>query len=248
MLHNSLHYFKSKPCWILCTPRTGSTYLSNLLNNLNVFPSYESLCPSMVEALIDSLGAESKNKTFGEWLRFYTSEQLLKSPPFFCKSISHHFLDIISDDFKFDIVLPRFKFVVLKRLNLLEQASSIYIAEHLKQWHLRNEGDFQKYIDRKVEINESEIIRFYEEVISISNFWDKYVNDSSYLEVYYEDLQSNPHESIKKIMDFLEIDVCSSSIKNSVLSTNLELVPTNHPSKKEVISFLEGYVRCRKNF
>jgi LPS sulfotransferase NodH len=194
----------------------------------------------MRELQIEHTGVISKNHSFGEWLRFYTSEQIMESPPRFTKALFYQFANIAPKHFSFQTVLPNVRLVVLKRLNLLDHTSSLYLAKKLKKWHLRNEEDLRIYVQQKVEIDELELIKTYEEAISDFNVWDCHIRNVPYLEVYYEDLLSDPLCFMLKILRFLEVDVSTHLAKNSITNTNLELLPTNHPAKCEIVSFLKS--------
>jgi len=194
----------------------------------------------MREIQIEHMGIMSKNHTFGEWLRFYTSEQIVESPPRFTKALFYQFSNIAPKHFSFQTVLPNIRLIVLKRSNLLDHTSSLYLAKKLQRWHLRNEEDLRNYVNTKVEVDESELIKTYEETISHFNVWDSHLKNVTYLEVYYEDLLSDPFGFMKKILIFLEVYASTKLIEESILNTNLELVPTNHPAKYKIISFLEN--------
>lgn len=141
------------PCWILCTPRTGSSYLCEILNNLKYFPTYDSIYPDLFNN--HSIGPLKSDRSFGEWLRLYTLELFQKYPPIYTKAINHQFNRILTLDLTVEI-LPNIKFIILKRRNVINHTSSYYMAKKLNQYHVYNSKMLNQYQKSKTNINTSE--------------------------------------------------------------------------------------------
>lgn len=228
-------------CWILCLPRTGSSYLCELLNNTNVFPIFED------PRLKDNIGPIQKDRAFNEWLRIFSSyHDLCQNPPACCKAIYHQYIEVMGeipsqkrrkpdasylplnknkesfviDKFKLNAIQSLFtniKFIHLKR-NILEQTVSTYFARKTLKYHIYDENHLKKYLNESIEINYKIILEIYDELISLEKSWENlFCRNNKILDVDYEDLTNHPAETLEKILKFLGID--TSTIEESITIT-----------------------------
>ena len=156
-------------CWVVCLPRTGSTFFCDLLNQTGAFPEYND------NRLKDTIGPIQKGRAFNEWLRIFSNyHDLYKNPPSCCKAIYHQYVEVMGeisinkrrkpDDnyqpidphkenfvrakFKLNAVQSLFtkiKFLNLKR-NIYEQTVSTYFARQTQKYHIYNEKDAKNII------------------------------------------------------------------------------------------------------
>lgn len=216
-------------CWILCTPRTGSTYLCELLNNINVFPSF------------DHPEIRNKNKTklmeygqsFNEWCRLYNNfYEFLDHYPLYSKMIYHQYLEVINSvsneekqklgwyarykdnifltkehgDFVKNNILPDIKFIHLKR-DILSQAVSIYFGRYTKKYHIYDDSELNQYLSQDVEVIEDKFLEAYKDAVFFDYCWDDFLTNQDVLNIDYNDLLDNPFNIIEKILKFLDIDI-----------------------------------------
>src|SRR5688572_22853884 len=81
-----------KACWILCTPRTGSSVLCELLNNVGAFPVFRHKNMQTTHR-----GPLEAGQTFNEWPRLYDDLcQFLENPPPYSKMIFHQYVETMA--------------------------------------------------------------------------------------------------------------------------------------------------------
>lgn len=223
------------PCWILCTPRTGSTFLCELLNQLKVFPAFNH--PS-IENHTGNLIA--KEQAFNEWPRLYNElTEFIKFPPPHCKMIYHQYLEVLNSvpnkekqqigwyeknkenqllklqDCEFvKNIFPDIKFILLQR-NPIEQAASLYFARHTKKYHIYNEQELEEYLDIKIEEDQSKLLAAYKDALFFNSCWDGFLKNQQHLKIKYEKLINQTKETLESIMNFLEIQADCENIKTN---------------------------------
>lgn len=225
------------PCWILCLPRSGSTYLSNMLNNLNAFPAFDMIHPQLCHALNNKPGILQKNHAFGEWLRLYTPSLLRQCPPPFTKAIRSQYLSLSLDGSKIASILPGIRFISLKRRDTAKQAVSIYIAHELNQYHVYNQRMLRDYRQKTFVINPRKLIRVYRQVIAAQKTLDIFSTSPTY-EIYYEDILIDPMSSLTNIIKWLGMNPVTTDIDRSINMTKQETIVMDHPSKTECMAIL----------
>lgn len=164
---------KMKPCWILTTPRSGSTYLSRRLNQTGFF-----------------------NPPFAEW---YNSETLfeksyIQNPVAFCKI--HRFqYDEHKPLFPKDVLL-----VHLTRKDLVEATVSQYFAGHTKVWNTTCEDKLLDHANIDVPYDKNVMLRLYFEMAHESKGWIEFLKDKEFLEFDYEDLTNDIDSIVDEIV------------------------------------------------
>lgn len=208
-----------QPCWILCTPRTGSSYLCELLNNSGCFPNFKH------PKLKPHKGPIQQDRAFNEWLRIYRNEkEFEKDPPATCKAIYHQFIEVLTGSIQrrgpgeegylvktpprpkncnpsyLENLIPNIKFIHLTR-GVIEQSVSVYIARKTKKYHIYDKEQLKNYFKQKIEINTRTLLDVYYEVTE----WNKIWADFKGLNVCYEDLMTQPDRSLNLILEYLQI-------------------------------------------
>jgi len=216
------------PLWILCFPRTGSSYLSSLLNNLNLFPTFSELYPCESSVLNNELGPTNKNQAFGEWIRVFGNKHICK----YTKAINHQFSDhFVADEKLIRNFLTDIKFIKLVRQDKIEQSASTYIAKKLNQYHVYNDIMLQEYKNKNFEIDENELIAIHNKIIQEQNFWD-FIDDKNCIKIYYEDFIINEKKVITNILEFVSMEISSDKIYYSINKSKENMKKMNHNLKE----------------
>jgi len=107
-------------------------------------------------------------------------------------------------------LIPNLKYILLKRRNLKEVAVSNFLAEKTNIWQISDipfDGGTTReiYSNINVPIDDSALLNFYNRALDRNYCWDNYLEGSSFLEIFYEDLFSNTSYVIENILDYLEL-------------------------------------------
>ena len=166
-----------KPCWILTTPRSGSTFLSRRLNQTGLF-----------------------NPPFAEWYNSETlfDEFLVKNPVPFCKIHKFQYNEHLPS-------FPKNVFFIhLTRKDLAEATVSQYFAGHTKMWNTTCEKDLSEHANVDVPYNRDTMLRLYFDMIHESKGWVEFLKDKKHLEFDYEDLMTDCSSIVDKIVELTE--------------------------------------------
>lgn len=236
-------------CWILTGLRSGSSYLSYLLNATGKFDPY-----------------------FGEWFNFglwnlyiyfdkkYNYEQLSDKEfryglfktcglPSNAKVHYQHFKDILDNDFAYvESMLPDNKYIYLSREDNYAKAVSAYISVKTDVWHKSSNYELankmivnpqvrdisEPYIE--TDLNKDELLYWYKFVSEETTGWDEFIKDKDYIAVEYGDLINNTHHVVDDILKYLGISLSNAELKNII--DECTLFPSTHPQKQEFIEEL----------
>lgn len=216
--------------WILCNPRTGSSFLCELLNNLNLFQPYNN------ENLTNKKGPLEKGRAFDEWLRLFYKEKLTaENAPKTCKCIFHQYQDTINTKISYlNDIIPNLNIILLKRKNIINHIVSLYCSKIMfktldrnfkesSAYHIYNKEDLIKYQAIKIPINYKYLFECLLEVKSYKNNWDKYLENYPHITIYYEDIIKNKYNEIKNILNYCKLKYKNKDILHSIERT------TNNP-------------------
>jgi LPS sulfotransferase NodH len=218
--------------WIISQQRTGSGYLCELLNNLNLF--------------------EDK---FSEWFyipkeKFVEEEEFSiedvvsccpsKNLPKFCK-IHLETMEFMFGDFNSlkNFLGENSKFIYIYRKNVLDQIASRYISILTNRWRVTNQSEHNEFLHKKIKMNKKILIKCIDYVSKMNQKNDYYIKKINLFNINYENLVGNEFSSIEKILSFLEIDFNFDQIINSIKNTNKIIIKQEHPQKSEVIDFIK---------
>jgi len=189
-----------KPCWIICTPRSGSTYLSSILNNIGMFK------PQFSEYL-----GWKKHK-------FMTPVDLRSAPPF-CKVLhvhlnrifrQHDYLQDVSHTHELQFMQPRvshrhyieeclpgIRFVLLNRKNIVNQAVSYCLtsaisAKHQKSFfQMYSDSTHNEFLKTNVPITDEQLLEHFRVCTAYQHVWDKFIQDAGNVFVLdYEEIEN----------------------------------------------------------
>ena len=214
-----------KPTWILCTYRTGSTYLASSLNSTGLFePNFkEHFKDHQIEA------------------GYYD-----KKIPKFAKVHRNLFLNLFKDKYKgihkVNKFYPNIQFIHLRRKNIIDQTLSHYFAAICKKFVVYEKDDLKKFQNTHVEYDKKKLYNLYKVIKKNYNSWYKFLDGQNYIDVYYEDLLQKPTEKFIEILNFIGV---KKPEKISIEPYNLK---QSHPQKEEIKNkFTKFLKRKEKN-
>lgn len=179
-------------CWLLSSPRTGSNYLSVLLNETGLFPNHT-----------------GKDRAFDEWLDIWykmSKEAFLHNPP---KHLNIHYAQFNkvfgrNDKSYIDSITPNTRYVVLKR-DTISQAVSFYIAKQTHTWRVYNDEQRETFLQRNVPVNMDELVKDYNYISQFRNCWGEFEEAEGTVVVDYEDTRDRPQEVVRRILDSMSL-------------------------------------------
>lgn len=205
VVHRDARIFDLPSYAVVCTPRSGSTYLGELLSSIGLGCPNEHLRDKEIELLAGLDLSESETRQFLK--AFFWRNQ--RSFVFGTKLISHYVTKLIStislDNSLIAELRENFKIVYLVRKDKVRQAISDYLANLSGVWHVRSEGG-AKALDqsfRKIDYDFAEIFRRYNELIQVEGKLYSLFKDCKHTIIYYEDLVADRDQSFKKVVEFL---------------------------------------------
>ena len=194
--------------WILCSGRTGSSYLCEILNNSGLYPHiFERYNGGPGLRDFDNVHVNVKMIHY-QWMccHFKLKDVLLK--------------------------FPDTKFIHLMRRDKLHQSISCIIANTCSTWRIYEDNIeyYRKIIENNIgKVKIENVIHKYIEYCLADDFWSDKIKklNLDYIEVYYEDIFSSK-DKILEILDFCDLD--SSNFINNKL--NIKLLKSSDVFKK----------------
>jgi len=239
----------SKKYIILSSQRTGSSYIARRLCNVKHqfgFPM-EYLNPRAIRALVPRLFKDynpKKNYSFNEYIQAVTKIRTSKDGFFGNKVQPNQLAVILKNNKKLmkEFICQHDYIVLMTRKNKLEQSVSNAIATITDEWH---PGEKQFIFDNKKkeraykQIN-ADILRFSKEedfMLSIAK-----ASKKPSLIIEYEDIQSNPNESMERLVNFLSQNNSGESITedSSVEVPKKNSSELNQELKNNYMKFISG--------
>ncbi|MGB5713176.1 MAG: Stf0 family sulfotransferase [Waterburya sp.] len=227
---------------IVTTPRSGSTYLCDLLESTKIAGN-----PSEHLRLAAKELSRHCNFNYLKLLDNLMAYRVTPNGVFGTKLISHFLFDLqqTKPDFK-QIFKSVDKFILLVRKDKVAQAVSLVVAQKTEVWHLRNNGNNTNYQSKleNIKINNALL----DNVEQKYNFINKQEarlkkvlanNQIEPLTVVYEDILDNADRQINRILDFLAIAKpepynikINSGIKRMPSSISQEIIQQYQQRKK----------------
>ena len=197
---------------ILTTPRSGSTYLCDLLDSTAIAGH-----PSEHLRLATQELARYCNFNYLQLLDNLLEYRTTENGVFGTKLISHFLFELRQTKPDFQYIFQTIdKFILLIRKDKVAQAVSLVLAQKTEVWHLHHnpqqkakQSNYQSKL-ADIEIDDALLNDVEQKVIFIEkqekrlkNILAK--NKIDPLLVVYEDILDNPPEQINRILDFLQI-------------------------------------------
>ncbi|BAZ45607.1 hypothetical protein NIES4102_26330 [Chondrocystis sp. NIES-4102] len=212
---------------IFTTPRSGSTYLCELLQSTNI-AGY----PSEHFRLATQELAHNCNFDYFRLLNNLIKYRSTKNGIFGTKFISHFLFELQRTKPEFKKLFEYIdKFILLVREDKIAQAVSIVLAQKTSVWHLYDNSKKMDYQSKLGEIKIDEALltdveQKYTAIINQEARLKKILENNKIksLEVIYEDVVIDPKLEVNKILDYLEID--RPQTENIQISSNLKKMPS----------------------
>ncbi len=181
-------------CWLLTSPRSGSTYLQYLLNHNAGVP----LRPSADRELARFSFGEHMSQKFCQNL-----DDFLNWDPIVSKVHCHHFGAFLVDRPELCSRIPPLRFVVLERRDQVAQAVSLATSNVTGITQCNSEEKQRALHERSISLDDESMLACYRAVGDYRQFWRNWLHSEPHLTVTYESLIESPHETIASILDFL---------------------------------------------
>ena len=227
---------------ILTTPRSGSTYLCELLDSTKIAGNPSEHLRLAVQEL--SLYC---NFNYLNLLNNLMTYRVSPNGVFGTKLISHFLFELKQTKLDFKQIFQWVdKFILLVRKDKVAQAVSLVIAQKTEVWHLHNNRQNTNYQSKleNIEINDAlfdEVEQKYDFINQQEARLKKLLanNHIEPLTVVYEDILDNAELQINRILDFLAISKpeseeikINSGIKRMPSSTSQEIIQQYQQRKK----------------
>ena len=202
---------------ILTLPRSGSTFLCHLLTATSFagYPTEHLRKPAFTLA-------KYCNFDYIRFIRTLMTHRVTLNGVFGTKFISHFFHDFENLDNGFENLLNSIdKYIYLVRKDEVAQAISILLAQKTKVWHINHQNKMSNYQEQLESITiDDELLEEVNQKVHLikqqQNYIDKVLKtyQISPLVIEYEYLVENVETEIKKILDYLEINILPETITN----------------------------------
>lgn len=211
---------------ILAEPRTGSTLLCNILENLGIL-NHPDEANNNYELEFDIKKNIFKNTTPDVFFHDLLSKNRVNNISGFKFMIKNLELYGKTSNYTLKYLLNSFpkdtKFIWIRRKNLLRQVISFLRAKKSNEWIAYKKDKKKTAKEHKISNIEidSTIIKW----IKDNNNFEKVLkqNNINPLFIYYEDLIDNKKVTIKKILSFLNIELRDMSIKTNLVKQSDEI-------------------------
>lgn len=233
-----LKNIKPNPCWILADPRSGSSFLCEILNKTMIFPFYDH--PKIKTN--DFFLKKDQGRAFDEWFRLFSNKiELYKSMPSYVKVIYDQlfFLDEKISIYDIEKIHPKIKFIYISRKSKIDQTVSLYIAKKLNAYHVFTKKFLNKCQSFDLDINHDEILNCYFEVKNFYD-WKKFLKNKQYYHVYFESLIENPKVILKEILNYLNLPCVN--FDQSIEKAKNTIFKIDHQKTNVIKEYLKKYV------
>jgi LPS sulfotransferase NodH len=192
---------------VLCTPRSGSTVLCDLLEKTSKagFPK-EHLTRPVYEAL--KAGAFQ----FSDWYNTLQKNAISKNLVFGTKIITERleWLRNIYSDSQLRMSFDKHKVIRLTRGSVAEQAVSKWFAQVSNKWHVKNIAEEDNTFQFVKNYNFDAIYKIYISLIDDEQKLEKQITDifgKEVIEVEYSCLVTDTKNEMNRVTEFLGIDI-----------------------------------------
>jgi hypothetical protein len=190
-----------KGVWILGSQRTGTGLLGNYLNNVLDFPIHEYWNPFFFK----KKEWVKNNKVFPEFTHSSDLERMATMPV---------------------------NFILQRRRDKIATTTSRYIANQTKMWAVRDDTkkklvvNSNRYKRIKVRLSDHWLMKTYKEVCRDDLFWNSFLEDKKYIEIFYEDFIANKYDIAFFVFEYCGLDTSGLKeyIENSPYQKQSDLV------------------------
>jgi LPS sulfotransferase NodH len=227
---------------VVCTPRSGSSFLCDLLKLNGAGNPLEHLRSPLLYMIKHRQRLNIDLELLLRKILYRCSENRL----FGTKVISHFFFDLLEilnqDEMeKLMSFFRHFKIIYLYRENKTAQAVSKFLASKSQFWHStapnRSLSEYREQI-QAIEYDFASIKEIYERLIEDERRLENLIDASGFekvIKIDYESLKENSEAEMKKILDFLNIE-----LKHINLQSDFEVLSSNR-SEQLIARFNQEY-------
>ena len=221
--------YEFTPCWILSSPRTGSTYLCDLLNSTGLFGN---------NGTSDPVTGEVDRWTEYYCAKFFKNSYIVNPP----KINKIHYCQYENFFGNYDVsnILPKMKYVLLRRKDICAVAVSKYFVtegapfmDNKERWNIHNEEEVKIMQNMKLKFNKQKMIMNYNKSKKEYFEWDNFLKDKQFIEIEYEKLVEDPIGSTKKVLNYMGLEGSPYilDVKNPI--------KLDHPQKNNFCQYLK---------
>lgn len=207
------------PVWILTNQRSGSTFLSSLLNSTKSFPFLfnEHFHEHQIE-----LGY------YRNWL------------PCNAKILKNHYKNVSDSITKKSIkkLHPNIKFILLRRRDPVAHTISQYFHRYSKVSFIKKsqKKKIKKYENKVIPFNEQELIKTYKLTLNFWDNWNVFLKGEEHISIVYENFIKDPKSAIKRIFGYLDMKLPENwEPKSSIVKLENPLKEKYKKKLKEII-------------
>jgi LPS sulfotransferase NodH len=224
---------------VVCTPRSGSTFLCDLISQNIGGKAIEHLRDPLLYLLKHRETLNIDFSLFIEKLLVFCSVNGV----FGTKLISHFLLDLVNflEDDELSLIIDYFnmrglKVVYLYREDKYAQTVSKYLASRSKKWHVISSNDISDYQNsvKEIDYDFNTLKKIYDNFIEEESKLESFLQSRSNFEVLkvsYECLVEDTARYVKLVTDFLGVKP-----KDLSLSTRYQVLSSNY-SEELVLQF-----------
>ena len=207
------------PCWIITYAKTGSTYLSRLLNSTGLF-----------------------DPPFREHYREPGVEAPPDAPPPYCKLMHSQYTWHRKHETPLFECYHDMKFVYLRRRDVAAAAVSMYFHNATQCFNLEDPSKLEGYQKIRLKYDGKKMQEAYMRKTWEFHFWDGFARRAGdkCLRLYYEDIIAEPQEQVTKVMQHLGIESWNVNMDDKSLTIKLE-----HPQKRRFLARLKRQLAGR---
>ena len=180
---------------VICSPRTGSNYLMNLLNTNKQIQMYSEILAPYRKKESDSVQGVLERI-------FSPKSSRVKAVGFklFYKHLEDNELSKV-------IEFNNINYIHLKRKNKLRTIVSLEIAKKTNVWQLYSRENTLSDRGKSVFIDPHSVLERISELENYENTFDEIIKDFNHIQIFYENFTAEPEYSIRQISDFLHLDM-----------------------------------------
>lgn len=184
-------------CWLLVSPRSGSTYLQYLLNQnagVPIQPHPENLSQARY------CFGEHLNQNFcASWEQFCELDPIVSRVH--CHQFGRDFTPVRDIVEQFEGI----RFIVLERRDEFAHAASLALANATGVTQCTTLAALYDHRQSRVDVTDTELQQCLQAVQHYRSFWRNWLHLESHLVVTYEALAARTIETLKLILDYLEM-------------------------------------------
>ena len=184
---------------IAMTPRSGSSYFSDLLKNTNQLAEPgEYLNPGFIPDIANAVQA---NNLSDYWVNLI--EKKGSKGIFGVKTSFFHFMPLIETGLD-QLFFKENKIIFLRRKNIVKQAISLHLATQSDIFHTNISHSKDKWeLLSNIPYDNNLIKNWIDHINFQEKGWDNYLAKKEFIKLYYEDIVENPKNCVNNVIKYL---------------------------------------------